>query len=663
MNPLKLIRKLGKLIRGGAGPKQIFLGCLLGVLVGMTPGLNLTLVLAIALLVILNANGGLAALGIVLGKALQLLLAPVTFQVGYTIIHNIGLEGLFRTFAQTPVLALMDLHVYSLAGGIPIALIVGLVYGAACNKLITGIRAGILKATDKSETFAKIGKNWFVRLIVRLVFGKQKGTLAELAEKKDPFFRKSGVIFAVVLLVIAAAAELLMADWAFKKAVVAGLESAVGAEVNIADADLSILGGEVRLAGIQVTDPDKPTHNMIYIDKLYGDLGTSDLLTKQVVINKVEVSVAQTDVPRESPGKVYQRPAEPIPEEGKPQDAVSKYVKLRDDLGKYRGYAEKIADYLKKQKAEREQQEQQQTQGRNQRLVDEARNRGYLALSAQEILTKRPTWTIAQLIVDQITVAKDGKTYKLEAQQLSSNPALNDAPMKIAVSGPDNFAGNVTFDFSQAGAGHRIRLNAPGVPIGDAIGLSDNAPVSVAGGTADIKIDGTFTADSLNIPVTLNVTGLQAQAREGEKVLGLDPATAQEVFASLKEIALNAEVYGKPDSPRVRVDEKQLLASLKESLIKAGKAELANRANRELEKLKGQATEKIQGKIEELLPKDIEKAVPDDLKKKVDEVLPGALDGLLKPKDKKDGEKEDTGEQPEEKDDKEKAKDLLKKLF
>ena len=36
-------------------------------------------------------------------------------------IHNIGLEGLFRWFGDTPVVALMDLHRYCFVGGVPLA--------------------------------------------------------------------------------------------------------------------------------------------------------------------------------------------------------------------------------------------------------------------------------------------------------------------------------------------------------------------------------------------------------------------------------------------------------------------------------------------------------------------------------------------------------------
>ena len=78
MNPLKLFRKLVKLLRGGAGPWETFAGCVLGMVIGMTPGFNMTVVIALLLLLVLNAHFALAIIAWAIGKALCLVLAPVT---------------------------------------------------------------------------------------------------------------------------------------------------------------------------------------------------------------------------------------------------------------------------------------------------------------------------------------------------------------------------------------------------------------------------------------------------------------------------------------------------------------------------------------------------------------------------------------------------------
>ena len=56
LNPLRRIQKIGKILRGGAGPKEILLGTLCGVLIGFNPGFNLTLLLGVLLALLFNAN-------------------------------------------------------------------------------------------------------------------------------------------------------------------------------------------------------------------------------------------------------------------------------------------------------------------------------------------------------------------------------------------------------------------------------------------------------------------------------------------------------------------------------------------------------------------------------------------------------------------------------
>ncbi|MHC4873179.1 MAG: hypothetical protein ACYTFY_15155, partial [Planctomycetota bacterium] len=125
MNPVKIIRKLGAALRGGPTFLQVFLGVFAGFAIGMMPGINLSFILLMALLLILNVNGGVAAVAVIIGKVLCLILAPLTFNIGYFLIHSIGLEGLVRAFGDTPVLALLDLHVYCMTGAIPFIIILG----------------------------------------------------------------------------------------------------------------------------------------------------------------------------------------------------------------------------------------------------------------------------------------------------------------------------------------------------------------------------------------------------------------------------------------------------------------------------------------------------------------------------------------------------------
>ncbi|MGB2938276.1 MAG: hypothetical protein WBD05_08810, partial [Phycisphaerae bacterium] len=202
MNPIKLIRKLGKALRGGSKFREIFLAVLLGFAVGMIPGVNLTLLLCIILLLLLNTNGGLAVLAFAIGKICCLALAAVTFQIGYFLMHTVGLIGLVRALADTPVLALLDLHVYSLLGALPIIVLVGGGMAWAVGALIAKAQAGIVSAGEQSEKFRKVAENKFVRFLLWLAFGRRKGTLAEVMAQPSPLFARNRLIAGAVVVVI-----------------------------------------------------------------------------------------------------------------------------------------------------------------------------------------------------------------------------------------------------------------------------------------------------------------------------------------------------------------------------------------------------------------------------------------------------------------------------
>ena len=625
---LKLIRTIGKLIRGGATPTQIYLASLLGVCIGMIPGLNLTLLGMIALVLVFNVSMALALFCFAVGKLLCITLAPLTYQIGYAIIHRMGFEGVFRAASDMPVLAWLDLHVYCLVGAIPVAIVVGAVMGGLLNHAVVEVRKKVLEVVLSNEKLQKVTGNWLTRLLARLLFGKIKVDLAQEMQRKAPLIRKSGVICAAAGVVIVLALEWALLGLTARYAVEQGLAAAVGAEVNVAKANVSLLGGDLEIDGLQVTDPDKPTHNLVQAESVVGDLSVRNLLARRFVIDELKVSAATSGTLRTSPGKVYEKSSWDLGSVAVP-DSPDWYLQKTEELKKYKRYLDKVKEYLDRKRAERE---------RNKQQLDQiARKRGYLKRSAQDLLAKHPAWTIRKLTVDKITVGDDPKPYSIDGRELSGSPELNPNPMTVTANQAGGFNAAVSFDFANPDGMHKLSLHAPELPLGKAIRFSDNVPLDISNGLAAVNLVGAFSAKKLDLPLSIDVTNLQAQAREGKPLLGLDPQTAKEIFQNVTSIAFDALIEGTPESPKVKVDAQQLLANLKDALIKAGKNELAKRADQELGKLRDQATQKIQQELDKNIPKDvqekIEKAVPaavqDQIKKlpgglKLDKLLPGS---------------------------------------
>ena len=649
---IKLVRKLGKTLRGGAGDREIFLGGLVGACIGMIPGFNLTLVLTILAFLLLNANVGVAVLGFALGKVFCIVLASITFEIGYVLIHSIGLEGLFRLFADTPVLALLDLHYYCLVGGLPIAAVVGVVFGVLMKRSITALRTGVVEAVERSEKMQKLANNKLVRFVLWLVFGKQKEDMADILAKNQPFLRKSGLALVGGAIVILLVLEFLLLDMGVKAGLEIGLASATGAEVNVDDAHLSIFGGKLALKGIQVTDSAKPTHNLVQAETVAADLSVSALLAKRYVVDLLEASNVTMDAERDKPGKVYEKKTQDeAEEEEEPKDAVTKYLEKAKDLKKH---LKKVKEWLEKQRS-KEKGEEEKTDGdekqQKEDLKELADTVGYLRLSAKNVLATRPTWVVRKVKVDGIVVAKGFEAHNLEAAELSSHPELNPNQMTMTLTptkgGPPTAALN--FHFEKPNLMHQLKLSLQNVALGKGLKLTSDAPLDVQEGTADLGAEGKFSRDKIVLPFNLVVQNLKAKAQEGKSVLGLDPQTAQQVFGNLEELKIPGALEGSLTSPSLKLDHKAILGNLKEALLKAGKAELAKRAGEQLQRVTGQLEKALGDKI------------PVDVKKMVGDKLPGGLTDKIPLFGGKKEQK--PGAQEEEKKEKPKAKDLLKKLF
>ncbi len=426
MNPVKFIRKLGKALRGGSTFREMFLGVLLGFAVGMIPGVNLTLVTLILLLLFLNTNGALAAIGIMAGKILCLLLAPVTFQIGYAMIHSLGLVGMVRFFADTPVLALLDLHIYCLLGAIPLIVILGVPLAWGISRGIIKSRDRLASATAGNEKMRKAAENKFTRFMMRIVFGKQKETFAEMADKaKSPLILKGRVIAAASVLGLLIVGQLVFLDSLAASGMVRAIAAANGAEVNVANADLSLFSGRLVIEGLEVTDAARPTHNQLQATKIVADISISDLLARRFVAEKIVIEGMQTDVERSSPGEVYRA-------KEKEEDPVGGLLSKFSKSAEYAKEIKRFNDRLQKLKAHLKSEDSATAEPDKDDLAAQAKAQGYLRLSAKDSLTKHPIWVIREIRISPIELRPGLPTFTAEGKNLSSHPSLYEGEMDKA---------------------------------------------------------------------------------------------------------------------------------------------------------------------------------------------------------------------------------------
>ena len=594
MITFKIVRKIGKMLRGGAGKKEIFLGTLCGVLIGFNPVVSLTLVFAILITLLLNANVGFALLGAALGKLLSLLLSVVSFHTGYFIIHNLGLEGIFTILTNAPVTALMDLNVYAMVGGLLYAILIGTTLGIFLSGLVSKTREKMLEA-DQHEILGKTLGNKLTRFLLWLAFGKNKLSLEDEIPKQAPLFRKSGLILVGLAVVIGFILEFFLLDAAVKAALQSAIGAATGAEVNIEEARLSLADGKLELEGLQVADPDKLTHNLIQIDTLTADLSISDLLRNSYAIDLLSGSTLKRDVLRDKPGallvKAQKQKVKDAPEEegvqGQDGKALEDYFAQARDWTKY---GEKACEFLKERNASGEAVAKgEKPKASKKTAVADAKKWGYLKATA-DLVANRPAWLIRQVSIDNVQLGNDFPAQIFKGWELSSHPAINGKPTSLVLCPVDGTqtTAKVVLRFDDPAVPHELAANFENVSIGDAIKTGNS--LKIEDGKADISIGGTFSADSLDAPFTILVRDLKSD---------------NEMLNALKQIELPGKLYGSLLSPRVKVD---LGDNLKSAVFGAAKERAKEDAKKAAEKeidkaLESEEAEELKSKASDALKK------------------------------------------------------------
>jgi uncharacterized protein (TIGR03545 family) len=134
---------------------------------------------------------------------------------------------------------------------------------------------------------------------------KKRKVVKEKAPKKKGPIRWSAVLPLVVISGGLFVYGKYALDGHLRKAIIWGAEAVHGAEVNLRNLNLSFLKGDLVLKGLQVTDKDDPTKNLVSIDNITFHLNTYELLKAKFIVETSEVTGIQWGSSRKSPGKIY----------------------------------------------------------------------------------------------------------------------------------------------------------------------------------------------------------------------------------------------------------------------------------------------------------------------------------------------------------------------
>lgn len=589
-----LIRTIGKTLRGKSTPFQIAAAALLGSLVAFIPSFQhapgLTALLLVVV-IILNANLGVAALIGGLAKLLSMSIMPVQFEAGRWLLDG-PTTGLFKSAINAPVLAWFGLEYYATTGGLLLGLIFGILAAIVVVTLVGSFRRKMAAIGETSEKYQQLSSKWWAKLLTFVFIGGGAGKpdYASLLNKKvgNPI-RPLGVVFVLLVACLLVIARFFLTTPVATYLAQSGLQTANGATVDLAKAEVDASSGTLVLTGLAAADPAKLDTDLLRASSVTAAINTTELLRKRLTMDSVIVADGSTGVKRATPG-VLVRPAPKPPEPTTTDKTLDDYIK---EAKVWRERLSQAREWLDKMSKPKDAGEQKGADGKPETLKDRLRREvalyGYANVAATHLVEGSPTILVKVLEASGVKTEqiKDA-TLTIHGENLSTQPWLVKDQPRLTVTSSDN---KLAADIALKGAANApglLKLTLLGLS-GDTLGrqlLAAGEPV-LKGGTVDIRIDGAWSPRGvgyvdLPMHVTLNNTTLSL-AKAGS--------------APIKSMTLPIGLRGPIDNPGIHIDDK----ALTDALVKAGAGELANRAQAEADKALGKATDKALEKATEKL--------------------------------------------------------------
>ena len=125
------------------------------------------------------------------------------------------------------------------------------------------------------------------------------------------WIRWQGVVAFVVVAGLVAAVWFLLVDRAVERLIEQAGTAAVGAKVELDQADITLIPLGVTLSRLQVTNPDEPMTNAVEIARIAGSLDGLNLLRRKVIIEEVALDGVRFHTQRTTSGALTEQPTPP----------------------------------------------------------------------------------------------------------------------------------------------------------------------------------------------------------------------------------------------------------------------------------------------------------------------------------------------------------------
>ncbi len=280
------LRKLFKALNSSGKSWQLSAAIVLAMFAGFLPTNTLILFDILFIALVLNVNFGLFLLFSVIFSGIGYLFDPIFESIGYAVLTNESLNGFFTSLYNSAIFRWSSFNYTLVTGSLIVSTVLALPMMLILNRLVRIYRVQIGEKLNE----------WKLTRWMKL-FNEEA--------KSSSLFRWWGLgvfgglaAFIIVIMVF-------VFDPFARIALEKSLSYVLKTEVNVESFRSSLSDLVIEIKGIEVSDKDKLTHNIVQIDTLSFDLGFSALMEKKAMIEHLNISALAFDTQRKTPAEVY----------------------------------------------------------------------------------------------------------------------------------------------------------------------------------------------------------------------------------------------------------------------------------------------------------------------------------------------------------------------
>ena len=280
------IRKLLKALNSSGKSWQLSAAIVLAMFAGFLPTNTLILFDILFIALVLNVNFGLFLLFSVIFSGIGYLFDPLFEFIGYAVLTSESLNEFFTSLYNSAIFRWTSFNYTLVTGSLIVSSVLALPMLLILNRLVRIYRVQIGEKLNE----------WKLTRWMKL-FNEEA--------KSSSLFRWWGLgvfggVAAFIIIIM-----LFVFDPLARIALEKSLSYAFKTEVDVESFRSSLSDLQIEIKGIEVSDKDKLTHNVVQIDGLSFDLGFSALLEKKAMIEHLNLSALAFDTLRKKPAEAY----------------------------------------------------------------------------------------------------------------------------------------------------------------------------------------------------------------------------------------------------------------------------------------------------------------------------------------------------------------------